>query len=241
MVAGGVVAHERRTSDIAVVRLRPDQPYPYEPGQSLTVETDVRPRLWRTYSIANAPREDGLLELHVQAQDGGPVSGALVRHLAVGDLVRLGPPLGLMVLDPASDRDLLLVGGGTGLAPLKALVERVTEDDVPRRADMFVGVRTSRHLYDLDDLRRLEERNTWLTVTPVVADGDFDGETGLVGDVVLSRGPWTSRDVYVSGSPSMVRSTVDRLVQARVPRQRIKVEEFGPSRPSPVSEGERTR
>jgi len=79
-------------------------------GQSLSLETDLRPKLWRYYSPANAPRPDGLIELHVKARDGGPVSSALVRQVQVGDWLRLGPPLGhLSLVD--SDRDLLLVGG----------------------------------------------------------------------------------------------------------------------------------
>ena len=65
-----VVDHERRTVDVAVLRLRPDPELPYEPGQSISVETDVRPKLWRYYSPATAPRPDGLLEIHVKAHDG---------------------------------------------------------------------------------------------------------------------------------------------------------------------------
>jgi NAD(P)H-flavin reductase/hemoglobin-like flavoprotein len=225
-----VVSHERRGPDLAVLKLKTDPPLEYEPGQSVTVQTDLRPRLWRTYSVANAPTGDGVLELHVRARDGGPVSGALSRHVTVGSTVRLGPPLGLMVLDPESDRDLLLVGIGTGVAPLKALVEQVSRLEVPRRADLFVGALTQRGFYDLPALRELEQRHPWLTVVPVATqDDDFDGERGAMADVVARRGPWSSRDVYVSGSRTQVRAVKEALLQARVPAQRIKVEEFTPS------------
>src|SRR5947209_12253270 len=100
-----VVAHERRTIDVAVLRVAPRAPFPFLPGQSLSLETELRPRLWRYYSIANAPRPDGSLELHVKARDGGPVSTALVRGAAVGDQLRLGPALGELTLDHDSDRD----------------------------------------------------------------------------------------------------------------------------------------
>src|SRR4051795_5129736 len=89
-----VIAHERRTFDIAVLRLRPEKELAYEAGQSISLETELRPRLWRYYSAANAPRPDGQLELHVKARDGGPVSSALVRQVGVGDVLRLGPPPG---------------------------------------------------------------------------------------------------------------------------------------------------
>jgi NAD(P)H-flavin reductase/hemoglobin-like flavoprotein len=237
-----VVSHERRTLDVAVLRLRTDPPLPYAPGQSVTVQTDLRPRLWRTYSVANAPTGDGVVELHVRARDGGPVSGALVRHVAVGSTVRLGPPLGLMVLDPESDRDLLLVSGGTGMAPLKALVQQVAQLDVPRRVDFFVGARTSRDLYDLPALEQLADQHPWLAVHPVVSeDESYQGERGTVAEAVSERGPWSSRDVYVSGSRAMVRETVEALVESRVPKKRIKVEEFAPSTWAvPGTEGEQS-
>ena len=231
-----VVSHERRSSDLAVLRVRTAPPLPYEPGQSITVQTDLRPRLWRTYSVANAPTGDGVLELHVRARDGGPVSGALVRHTPVGSVLRLGPPLGLMVLDPESDRDLLLVGIGTGMAPLKALVAQVSRLEVPRRVDFFVGARSADGFYDLPALRELEQQHPWLHVVLVATkqdDPEGDVERGAMVDVVVQRGPWSSRDVYLSGARADVRALKEALVSARVPEARIKVEEFTPSSWSP--------
>src|SRR5207253_2540534 len=72
-----VVAHERRTFDVAVLKIRPRAEFDYIPGQSISLESNLRPRLWRYYSPATAPRPDGVLELHVKARDGGPVSSAL--------------------------------------------------------------------------------------------------------------------------------------------------------------------
>ncbi|RZS82785.1 NAD(P)H-flavin reductase [Motilibacter rhizosphaerae] len=235
-----VVAHELRTPEIAVVRLRPREPYPFSPGQALTLETERRPRLWRTYSIANAPREDGTLDLHVQAMDGGPVSLALVRHLEAGDVVRLGPPLGTMTLDPDSERDLLLVGSGTGFAPLKAMIEQIAGSAVPRRVDLFLGVGSGREFYDLDDLQRLQQEHGWLSVVLAATRPDpLEDRTGVeeghVTDVVVRRGPWPGRDGYVCGSSEMVGSTVARLVDAHVPRHRIRSEVFLPSRPAPTT------
>lgn len=237
-----VVAHERRTSDVAVLTVRPASRLDYLPGQSVSVESELRPRLWRSYSIANAPDEEGGLELHVQAHDGGPVSSALAHHLAVGDLVRLGPPMGQLTLDPTSERDLLLVGAGTGLAPLKALIAQIAGQEHPRRVHLFWGVRRAHHLYDLADVQRLDREHPWLTVTTAVSDDDeAPGEHGAVGDVVLRHGPWSSWDVYVCGSPPMVEATVDQLVRARVPRTRIRTEVFAPSRVGPkVERGEVT-
>jgi NAD(P)H-flavin reductase/hemoglobin-like flavoprotein len=236
-----VVAHERRTIDVAVLRLVTDQPLDFVPGQSLSVETDLRPKLWRWYSPANAPRPDRTVELHVKARDGGPVSSALVRELAVGERVRLGPPVGGLALDTGSDRDLLLVAGGTGLAPVKALVDQVARQGPARRVDLFLGVRTEDDLYDEADLRRLEQEHPWLTVTRAVSrDKGSALEHGDVGEVVVRSGPWTSRDVYVAGNAATVEDTVERLVRSGVPADRVHTEVFAPSRPSPDVNGDVT-
>ena len=163
----------------------------------------------------------------MRARDGGPV-------------LRLGPPLGLMVLDPESDRDLLMVGIGTGMAPLKALVEQVSRLEIPRRVHLFVGARNADAFYDLPALRALEEQHPWLHVVLVAPQQDDpagDVERGAMVDVVRSRGPWSSRDVYLSGARADVQAIRQALLQARVPEARIKVEEFTPSSWSPSERG----
>jgi NAD(P)H-flavin reductase/hemoglobin-like flavoprotein len=236
-----VVGHEYRTIDVAVLHVRPRARYDYLPGQSVSLETDLRPRLWRYYSPANAPRPDGLLEIHVKARDGGPVSSALVRRVGVGDVLRLGPPMGHLALDAESDRDLLLVAGGMGLAPLKAMVDQIAREGPPRRVDLFVGFRTEDQIYDRADLRRLEQENPWLTVTYAVSDDKNSSlEHGAVGDVVMRHGPWLSREVCVAGPAPMVEDTVSRLLQHGVRRERVSSEVFAPSRPGPSVDGEVT-
>jgi len=236
-----VVAHERRTFDVAVLRLQPKEPLDFVPGESISLETERRARLWRYYSPANAPRPDGSLEIHVKAHDGGPVSSALVRQVEVGDVLRLGPPVGHLSFDAGSDRDLLLVAGGTGVAALKAIVDHVAQHGPERRVDLFVGARTEEHLYDRQDLERLAAEHPWLTVTSAVSEDPWSAlEHGPVAEVAMRRGPWTSRDVYAVGPEAMVEDTVARLTRHGVPRERIRTEVFAPSRPSPTVDGEVT-
>ena len=66
-----MIKHEKVTRDVAIVEARPDQPVPYRAGNYVSVEIPQRPRLWRYLSPANAPREDGHLEFHVRAVEGG--------------------------------------------------------------------------------------------------------------------------------------------------------------------------
>jgi len=236
-----VVGHDRRTFDVAVLQVRPRGRYDYAAGQSISLESELRPRLWRYYSPANAPRPDGLLELHVKARDGGPVSTALVRRVSVGDVLRLGPPVGHLALGSESDRDLLLVAGGMGLAPMKALVDQVARHGPPRRVDLFVGFRTEDQVYDGTGLRQLQQDNPWLTVTVAVSDDKSSAlEQGDIADVVMRAGPWLSREVFIAGPAPMVEDTVARLRQHGVPPHRMSSEVFAPSRPGPTVDGEVT-
>jgi NAD(P)H-flavin reductase/hemoglobin-like flavoprotein len=217
-----VAGHERPTPDVAVLTVKPDRPYAFYPGQYLTLETPHRARLWRPYSIANAPRPDGTLELHVRAVPGGWVSGALVRHTGVGDRLRLGPPQGGMQVDPESDRDLLFVAGGTGVAPCKAMVEHLARWNAGREAHLFVGARRTDELYALAALCRFADDLPWLTVVGAVSDDPgYLGRRGPVGDVAATFRSWTGHDVYVSGPPAMVQATVETLRRHGVPLGRV--------------------
>ncbi|GAA1077529.1 globin domain-containing protein [Kitasatospora arboriphila] len=220
-----VVSHERRAGDVAVLTVRPDQPYPFRAGQYAAVETPWWPRVWRPYSLAGAPRPDGLLTFHVKGVQAGWVSTALVARAAPGDVLRLGPATGGMVVDHARGADLLCLGGGTGIAPLAALVEEVAEHGVNGRSvEVFYGARSLPELYALEELRRLDRRHPWLKVHPVVeSPGTAPGEAvvGLLPEVVSRYAPWHGHDAFVSGPAAMVRRAVGVLLRAGVAQDRI--------------------
>ncbi|MGW5634750.1 globin domain-containing protein [Streptomyces sp. NPDC003832] len=213
-----VVSHELRTRDVAVVTVRPDQPYPFLAGQYTSVETPWWPRIWRHYSFASAPRSDGLLSFHVKAVPAGWVSNALVHRARPGDIIRLGPSAGSMTVDHTTDSGLLCLGGGTGIAPIKALVEDVAERGERRPVEVFYGARSDHDLYDIDTMLRLQQSHPWLAVRPVV---DRHGLIQLP-DAIRSFGPWYEYDAYVSGPPGMIRSGVDVLRDIGVPSERIR-------------------
>ncbi|MGW3039872.1 globin domain-containing protein [Kitasatospora sp. NPDC001159] len=222
---GEVVRHERRTRDVAVITVRPDQAYPFRAGQYCSLETPWWPRVWRHYSFAAAPRPDGLLTFHVKAVQAGWVSNALVHRAAPGDVLRLGPASGAMTVDHAAGTDLLCLGGGTGIAPVRALVEEAAEYGLPGRSvEVFYGARRAAELYELDGLRELAARHPWLTVRPVLSGtGPVEGMlTGELPEVVGRFGPWAGRDAVLSGPPAMVRRGVEALLRAGAPADRIR-------------------
>ncbi|NBE52625.1 flavohemoprotein [Streptomyces sp. YC537] len=216
---GEIVSHELRTSDIAVLTVRPDQPYPFLAGQYASLETPWWPRIWRHYSFASAPRPDGLLTFHVKAVSAGWVSNALVHRARPGDTVRLGPPAGTMTVDHSNDNGLLCLGGGTGIAPIKALVEDVAEHGARRSVEVFYGARTDHDLYDVDTMLRLQQSHPWLSVRPVI--DSFD-QPGRLPDAVRQFGPWHDFDAYLAGPPGMIRNGVQVLRGAGVPQDRIR-------------------
>ncbi len=223
---GEVVRHELRCPGLAVLTIRPDQPLRHRPGQYLSVQVARWPRIWRNYSIANAPRADGLLDLHVRAIAGGMVSNVLVHHCQVGDTMLLGAARGNMAARADLGRDLVCIAGGTGLAPIKAIIEGVigAAGSAPGRRpgiSLFVGAQRADQLYDLPALRAMESAYPPLTVIPVVsADPDFAGVRGMLPAVVRQRASCAGREIYVCGPDAMVRET-ERLLTRRSAAQFI--------------------
>lgn len=225
---GELVHHERLSWDVAILRIQPDPPVPYQAGQYVSVEVPQRPRLWRYLTPANAPSDDGMLEFHVRAVEGGWVSRALVGHARVGDQWRIGAPMGRMHVDREGDRDVLMIGGGTGLAPLRSIIDELAQYGNNPRVHLFYGGRTREDLYDLENLQRLAMSNPWLSITPVLEnDPSATGaEQGTLADAVARHSGWEEREVLVSGSPAMIRATVSRLLVAGVPLDQIHYDPF---------------
>jgi NAD(P)H-flavin reductase/hemoglobin-like flavoprotein len=223
-----VLAHEDRGSGIAVITVRPEQRLPYQPGQSVSVQSPLTPRMWRYFSPANAPRSDNTIEFHVRAVDGGWVSPSLVYSTGKGDILRLAAPVGTgLVLDEGSDADLLLLAGGTGLAPLRALVEQLDGRRQRRNVDLYVGAHTEAELYDLPALRRLQERNRWLSVVPVVERGGSAGlAIGEPAQVAVGHRRWQGAQVYVCGSAEMVQSSLQVLGSAGIDTRAVHRETY---------------
>ncbi|MFE4518982.1 globin domain-containing protein [Kitasatospora sp. NPDC056783] len=212
-----VTGHERRRPDLAVVRVRTGEPYPYRAGQYGTVEHPALPHTWRQYSMGCAPRADNELEFHVRRTGPGGVSSALVEHTSVGDRLRLGPPRGSLMPDE-DQRDLLLVAGGTGLAPMKAIIEQQTAHrPTGRMVHLFVGARDRTDLYDWQSLSELGLHKPWLTVTPVTV--------GELADTVAAAGDWRDHLACVTGPIGMVGSVRTRLAAAGLPPAQIRFDQ----------------
>ncbi|MFI9231180.1 globin domain-containing protein [Streptomyces rimosus] len=224
-----VTAHERRRPDLAVLRVRTNEPYPYRAGQFAALESPLLPQAWRQYSIACAPRPDGELEFHVRQTCAGGVSEALVAHTRAGDTLRVGPARGSMTLDDELASDLVLVAADTGWAPVKALLEDLSARRRHRNVRLFLGAHSFSDLYDAGPPSELERRRPWLRVTPVIGrrpgtgaafgagEDGYDALAEAVAEAVTRHGDWSGHQAYVSGPTAVVEATVARLTAAGMP------------------------
>ncbi|MEO9138559.1 MAG: FAD-binding oxidoreductase [Jatrophihabitans sp.] len=230
-----VLEHTRALDNFAVLRLQPDQQYPFQAGQYLTLELASRSREWRQMSIASAPRPDNTLELQVRSVNATGVSAALVRHTAVGDRLRLGPPRGNdLVVDPGTlpPGGLLCVCAGTGAAPISAVVEAASAWPGAPPIYVFVGARTAADLYPARRLRRAVDEgghSDHVQVYGVVSDdAEYTGLRGRVEDVVPTLKDWAQVDVavLVAGPDPMIAATVRGLTDAGVATARIHFDQY---------------
>lgn len=236
-VGATVVDVLRPTRDVAVVRLVSDVMIDYHPGQYLSVLTPYSPGVWRRLSPAMPSNPAGQIEFHVRDVPGGALSGSLVRGVEVGDRWVLARPLGLLEVDRTEPyRDVLMIAGGTGIAPLRCLLMDMMRFGDNPRVHLFYGSRYPGELYDLPTLVDLAATSPWLTVQPVAEEADdpwwagpahdlprtlHRRQLGTLVDVVTRWGTWADRQVIVSGSPDMLRATVRGMVAAGTPRENI--------------------
>ncbi|MEV6770581.1 globin domain-containing protein [Nocardia sp. NPDC051030] len=238
---GTVIEHREVLRNLAIVRLKLDQPMQYAAGQYMSVQIPSRPRMWRYLSPAIPANAGGDLEFHIRGVTGGWVSPAMVGHTRVGEQWLIGSPLGGLGVPRNTRRKMLMIGCGTGIAPLRAQLMAMTLRRSNPKVDVFVGGHYPCDLYDLEVLSQLAVANKWLTITPVTESdenpwwhfgesGDAARELpglqprqiGQIGKIVAAHGNWSDRDVQIVGSPSMVQTTKFRLMAAGTPTKNIR-------------------
>lgn len=196
-------------------------------GQYLDVLLDDGRR--RPFSIANGPDPDGGIELHVRHVAGGGFTSWVSNEAREGDTLRIEGPLGTFVPREDSERPMIFMAGGTGFAPVKAIVEHFLALGTRRSMRVYWGARSAGDLY----LRSLAEH--WaaqahdLQFHAVVSEAQQTAglRVGLVHEALLADQPDLSgHDVYMSGPPAMIDAARHRFVQAGLPEQRLYYDSF---------------
>ncbi|MGW6709691.1 globin domain-containing protein [Streptomyces sp. NPDC054956] len=203
-----IVRHLLYGEDIGVLTLRPHAPFPHLPGQYTSVSSERVPTTWRTYSIGNAPRADGTVDLHVSRIDRGRLSTSLVREAQPGDVLRLAAAGGQMTFR-REDRPVSFIAAGTGWAPIRAMLEDLAEHPPDQDVRLFVVARDAAHLYDRPLIDQYAAALDWLSVTYITpAPGQHRNQaTDRLATALSNRGLWPDQDVYLSGPPQFIEET----------------------------------
>jgi NAD(P)H-flavin reductase/ferredoxin len=227
--AGRVVGQEKVTRDITRLAVQLDGPMPYRAGQYANVSIDGLPGVVRSYSFATPPGEDGRVCFFVRKVPGGLLSSLVNDQDVVGRRVRVDGPSGDFWLRPG-EGPLLLVAGGSGLAPILAILKEEAAAGGPRPATLVFGAREAGDLYALDEIAAIERewRGRFRFVPVLSAEPPGSAWTG-------ARGPVTDRipelleagtHAYLCGPPAMIDAAVEVLQRRGVGREQIHFDRF---------------
>lgn len=183
----------------------------------------------RAFSIASAPSEKDFIELHIKHVSGGGFTGQVFESMKPKDILRFEGPLGTFFIRRSSDRPLVLMGGGTGFAPLKSMIEELIEANDSRSVHLFWGVSSQSDLYAQALIESWIEQHPRLSFTPVLAEPgeDWTGARGFVHETVLSEvADLSGHDVYMSGPPAMVSAGRNAFLNAGLGENRLFYDSF---------------
>ncbi|WP_265416033.1 FAD-binding oxidoreductase [Orrella marina] len=218
---------ERLAPDVLQVKLRlpPTADFEFIPGQyvDLIGPNGVR----RSYSLANSGMSGKVLELHVRAVNNGVMSDYLFNTAKINDLLRLNGPLGTFFLRNTADLDLIFLATGTGIAPVKAILESLKDQSLeqqPRSVTVLWGGRSPQDLY-LDVANITQNITFWPVLSR--AGTDWKGARGHVQQVLMNLDPdLTNTVVYACGSNVMIDSARGLLIKNGLPLRRFYSDAF---------------
>lgn len=192
----------------------------------------------RAFSIASSPAETDYIELHIKYVSGGGFTSHVFEGMAEKEILRLEGPLGTFFVRRSSTRPMILMGGGTGFAPLKAMIEEMVHDvkthtgddePPPRQITLYWGVAKESDLYAkalIDEWMQILPNFRFIPVLMEPNDG-WSGACGFVHDqVVLDHPDLSGFDVYMSGPPAMIHAARAAFLNAKLPEDRLFYDSF---------------
>ncbi|MDP1594062.1 MAG: CDP-6-deoxy-delta-3,4-glucoseen reductase [Gallionella sp.] len=214
---------EKPAADVMVLKLKlpANERLQFLAGQYIDILLkDQKPR---SFSLANAPHNDGLLELHIRNITGGAFTQHVFNEMKERDILRFKGPLGSFFLREDSDKPIIFVASGTGFAPIKAIIEHALHIGIKRTMHFYWGARKLSDLYMLDMAQQWETQG--IKFTPVLSDAlpedEWRGRSGFVHQAVLEDysdlSPYV---VYVCGAPVVVEAAhTDFTAQRGLPNE----------------------
>jgi propane monooxygenase reductase subunit len=222
-----VEAIEALTRDIRrVVVGVEDGDMPFRAGQYVDIRIPGSDE-YRSFSMANLPSDQGRLEFMIKLYPGGRFSGLLADGaLKPGDELEVRGPYGVFTLRE-SDRPLVFIGGGAGMAPILSLLRSMADRAITRPAVYYYGAREAQDLFHLDEVQALAGALPDFRFVPALSHADWEGDTGLITDVVDRCEPdLAGVDAYLCGPPPMVDAATDLLLRRGTPEAHIHFDKF---------------
>jgi CDP-4-dehydro-6-deoxyglucose reductase/ferredoxin-NAD(P)+ reductase (naphthalene dioxygenase ferredoxin-specific) len=223
-----VVGAEFATHDIRIVRLAiaSGGPFEFTAGQFASVGFAGLPA--RDYSMASRPDEN-VLEFHIRLVAGGRVTSYVTEQLRIGDRVRVEGPFGTSYYRSGHRGPILALAGGSGLAPIKSILETALRKGAAQPIHLYFGARAERDLYLEAHFAALAARHTNLSFVPVLsaADAPTGRRTGLLAEAIAQD--FTDLDgfkAYLAGPPPMIDSCVEVLKRLGLARQHCHADAF---------------
>ncbi len=227
-----VVALEGLTYDIKLLKLKLLVPetIDFKPGQYVQILVPGYEE-FRAYSIASPPSQKDAVEYNIRYQDKGMCTTYIHKALEHGDRVKLTGPYGDFFLREDSDRDIICIGGGAGMAPLRSMVYHLKEQGMPRNTRFYFGARTEDDLFYVRDMRNIEEKypnfKFYIALSEPQQQNDWEGETGFITDVVKKyEGSLEDAEGYLCGPPPMLDAAISVLTEKGMPEEQILLDKF---------------
>jgi len=228
---GNVTAIETLTYDTKLVRFNLGrEELRFRPGQYVQLLVPGTDQ-FRAYSIASPPSGRTEFELIIRYVPGGLCTGWVHKALAVGDRVKLTGPFGDFFLREDSNREIVAIGGGSGMAPMRSIIMHLAEKGMPRKTTLFFGARSRRDLFYIDVFRDMEKRFANFRYIPALSEPrPEDNWTGEVGFVTQVAAKHVSRDgtkeAVLCGPPPMIDAAMRVLPRLGVPAEHTYFDKF---------------
>jgi Na+-transporting NADH:ubiquinone oxidoreductase subunit F len=225
-----VVEIEDLTHDIKRIKFEMTEEFPFKPGQYLQIEVPGI-ETTRAYSIASDSKDFYHPEVIIRLVPGGVATKFVHKAMEVGDKIKITGPFGDFFLQEDSTRPIIMIAGGSGMAPIRSIIYKLMDQGFPRKATYFFGARTKKDLYYTEYFLDIAKKFPNFKYVPALStplpEDNWDLDIGLITDVVRRHtDDLSGHEAYLCGSPGMIDACIKVLKEKGMPEEYIYFDKF---------------